>query len=220
MAQRKQREAPEVVKARIEFAAIELFALRGADAVSVAQMASAVQMSAQAVLYHYGTKANLHEAVTARVLGITSGWLARFGTPDSLEVSVDGLTRLLLSFAADHPGVPVVILRELLRSPEVAQTRFQTETIQWRQRISDGLEMGKTAGVVRQDLDAKRWFDRIALMLLATLSFPYRMRPLSVEMEHELRGEVTEAVRIALSSVFVAPDPWLAGRGFEALAGG
>jgi AcrR family transcriptional regulator len=194
VAARKPREAPEVVKERIEIAAIELFAVRGSDAVSVGQIASAVAMSSQAVLYHYGTKAALHEAVTARILAITGAWLSQFGAPDTLDVSLDGLTQLILDFASDNPWVPIAILRELLRSPDVAQPRFQ-------------------GGVVRPDLDARTWFDRIALMVLATLSFPQRSFPLEAGSAEEdaLRAELRESVRIALTSVFVDPAPWLGG---------
>jgi len=219
MARRKQREAPEIVKERIERAAIELFARRGSGAVSVAQIASAVGMSAQAVLYHYGTKAALHDAVTARILAVTASWLERFGSPDSLEVSVEGLTRLLVSFGTDNPWVPIVILRELLSSPDVAQPRFQEETLGWRTRIAEALEAGKQLGIVRPDLDAQRWFDRVALMLLGTLSFPFREYPLSPDDEAAMTADLKEAVRIGLTSVFVTPDPWLDGRGFEQLVG-
>jgi TetR/AcrR family transcriptional regulator len=213
VAARKPREAPEVVKERIEIAAIELFAVRGSDAVSVGQIASAVAMSSQAVLYHYGTKAALHEAVTARILAITGAWLSQFGAPDTLDVSLDGLTQLILDFASDNPWVPIAILRELLRSPDVAQPRFQEETLGWRSSIADALALGQQGGVVRPDLDARTWFDRIALMVLATLSFPQRSFPLEAGSAEEdaLRAELRESVRIALTSVFVDPAPWLGG---------
>ncbi|MCO4770661.1 MAG: TetR/AcrR family transcriptional regulator [Deltaproteobacteria bacterium] len=219
MAQRKTREAPEVVRERVELAAIELFAARGADGTSVGQIAGAVNMSTQAVLYHYGTKAALQDAVTVRILDITAGWLARFATPDNLEVSLDGLTEVLLGFVRDNPWVPTAILRELLRAPEVAQDRFQEATIGWRSTITEAMHQGQELGVIRGDLDARNWFDRVALMLLGSLSFPHRKHPLppdSVEAV-ALRAELREAVRIALTSAFVDPTPWLEGRGFESL---
>lgn len=219
MAQRKTREAPEVVKERVELAAIELFAARGADGVSVGQIAAAVGMSSQAVLYHYGSKAALHNAVTERILTVTTGWLAQFATPDDLTVSVDGLTDVLLGFVRDNPWVPTAILRELLREPDASQARFQDATIGWRNTIADAMRAGQEGGVIRPDLDARSWFDRVALMVLGSLSFPHRKHPLPPGSPESvaLRAELRETVRIALTSAFVDPGPWLEGRGFEAL---
>lgn len=216
---RKTREPPEIVKERVELAAIPLFADRGADAVSVAQIAAEVGMSSQAVLYHYGTKASLQAAVTERVLVITGEWLAHFTAPESLTVSLDGLTNLLMSFMQDHPRVPTAILRELLRSPDESEPRFQEATISWRSAISEALRQGQQGGVIRPDLDVERWFDRVALMLLGSMSFPQRTGPLrdGDPVTEALRAELRESVRIGLVSAFVDPDPWLEGRGLETL---
>jgi len=212
---RKTREPPEVVKERVELAAIDLFAEWGADAVSVGQIASEVGMSSQAVLYHYGNKAALQEAVTARILDITARWLSRFASPDSLEVSVDGLTELLMGFVRDNPRVPKAILRELLRSPEASEARFQEATIGWRSAIAAALRQGQEGGIIRADLDADRWFDRVAFILLGSMSFPDRKGPLldGHPDTESLRAELREAVRIGLTSAFVDPEPWLKGQG-------
>lgn len=209
---RKPREDAEVVRARVERAATRLFALRGSRAVSLQAIADAVGMSKQAVLYHYGSKENLRVAVLARVVARVATWFERF-TTDAVgaDLHLDALADYFLASYHDDPFLPGVILREILEDPDGVTPALQDGTIGWRSKLSELMGGAQQAGIVRADVDVDRFFDRTAMMLLATLSLPPRTEPPASGSadEVELRLQIREVLRIALVSAFDDPSPLL-----------
>jgi TetR/AcrR family transcriptional regulator len=207
---RKAREDAEVVRRRVECAAMRLFANHGSAAVSVQTLANAVGMSKQAVLYHYGTKEAIRAAVLARVTERVHAHVAAFegvGSPLGLEA----LTSLVFEAWLSDPYLAGVILREVLEDPHEAGDTLQTGTLPIRKQVQGRLEAAQALGTVRADLDAVRWFDRIALAVLATLALPPRPAPPDPDGEEaaELRRRIRETMRVALVSALVDPEPQL-----------
>ncbi len=209
---RKQREDAAVVRQRIEREAMRLFALRGSRAVSVQAIADAVSMSKQAVLYHYGNKEALRTAVLDRVVARVARWFERF-TTDAIgsDLHLDALADYFLASYLADPWIPGVVLREILEDPDGVAPALQDGTIGWRSKLVELIRGAQQIGVVRPDVDVDRFFDRTAMMLLATLSLPPRTEPPEPgsEDERELRLLIREVLRIALVSAFVDPSALL-----------
>jgi len=210
---RKAREDAAVVKERIERAAMRLFALRGSGAVSVAHVADEVGMSRQALLYHYGTKQALRDAVVGRTLRAGERWFEGFVSGDGVRFDLDSLTEHFLNAYRADPYVPGVILREIVEDADSTTARFQAESLPWRSNLNALIEASKASGLIRPDVDADHWFDRTALMLVTTLALPPRDGPPEPGTEDAatLHRQVREAIRIALTSVLVDPTPLLSG---------
>lgn len=210
--ERKVREEAAVVRERVERTAMRLFALHGSSAVSVQAIADAVTMSKQAVLYHYGSKDAIRAAVLLRVTLRARAWVQVFTAPGTSWTLPALVERVFDAYLAD-PFIPGVILREVLEDPSQAGLALEEGTLPWRDQVRDVVLSAQGAGLVRADLDATRYFDRIVLMLLATLALPPREAPPergSPEAE-ELRRLLQETLRIALVSAMVDPDPLLRG---------
>ena len=207
---RKVREEAAVVRDRVERAAVRLFALHGSPAVSVQTIADSVAMSKQAVLYHYGNKEAIRAAVIQRVTLRARDWVHAF-TRDGADWSLDGLTERVFVAYIDDPFIPGVILREILEDPGQASPALHEGTLPWRDRVRTLIAGAQQRGVVRADLDAERYFDRIALMILSTLALPPRATPpaRTGPEADEVRRQIRETIRIALVSALAEPQGFL-----------
>lgn len=88
--------------------ALELFALRGVDGVSVADIAQAASMSKANVLHHFGTKDQLYRACLEQVGERIE---AAAGAADDVDAALDG-------WAAAHPDDVRLMAYGLLRLRE------------------------------------------------------------------------------------------------------
>ncbi len=99
-------------------AATELFARRGFGGVAIQEIADLAGVHKTTVLYQFGTKEALHEAVLDHaiepVVSLTQNFLAGEFNRDSLSWHLDQLQRYL----ADHPAIPRLVMRELLEGGE------------------------------------------------------------------------------------------------------
>ncbi|MFN8036481.1 MAG: TetR family transcriptional regulator [Acidimicrobiia bacterium] len=99
-------------------AATELFARRGFGGVAIQEIADLAGVHKTTVLYQFGTKEALHEAVLDNalepVVGLTDAFLAGEFNRERLAWHLDRLHRYL----ADHPAIPRLIIRELLEGGE------------------------------------------------------------------------------------------------------
>jgi AcrR family transcriptional regulator len=115
-------------RAAIRHRALELFAERGPDAVSVRDIATAAGVSPALVLHHYGSKAGLVAAVNEHVAGMFDEALTAMAErPDELTsgpAAAGGAADLMLStFPAGSP-VPAYLRRLLLSGDPVGRTLF------------------------------------------------------------------------------------------------
>lgn len=154
-------------RAQIRDAALALFAEHGPDAVSVRQIAERAGVSTALVLYHYGSKAGLKEAVDAHAAS-ASGDLFELGDSEGL---VDDLTRgdatsLAEMFARSFPPgspLPAYLRRLLLSGDPAGEQLFR----QWYEATLQMLEAMGEAGYVAPSEDPEV---RAAFMLANDLA--------------------------------------------------
>ncbi|WP_042410506.1 TetR/AcrR family transcriptional regulator [Streptacidiphilus carbonis] len=116
-------------RAVIRDEALRLFAERGADAVTVRQIAAAAGVSAGLVVHHFGSKAGLLEAVDQHVLGLFDAMLAELSAgsgadplaPESSGSLAEAVTRHL---PADSP-IPAYLRRLLLDGGDAGRQLFR-----------------------------------------------------------------------------------------------
>lgn len=115
-------------RAQIRDAALRLFAEQGPDAVSVRQIAEEAQVSTALVLYHYGSKAGLREAVDTHAAA-AFGDLLDLGNSEQLarQLLAEGdAVSIAAEFARSFPpGSPLpAYLRRLFLSGDPAGDRL------------------------------------------------------------------------------------------------
>ncbi len=157
------------LKARIREAAARLFAEQGVRGTSVQQIADAVDMSKQALLYHYSSKQSLRKAVEADfilqwrdMLPTLVALVTHPGATDALQ-----LDQLLEGISSQHHIAARFLMRELIEE----DGRRQYEAVMpFMAEASGTLRAGQAAGTVAPDLDPDIWPVQAGTLILATLA--------------------------------------------------
>lgn len=207
---RKPREDPETFRERIEQVAIRLFAERGPDAVSLAHIGKELGTSAQAVHYHYGSKAALQEATARRLARSIVEGLRELVT-DRPQWTVSDLTRTAMDFVYSRPIYVRATVMELLRADSMLFVFMQQEVAGWFEGTTGLLDQAKAAGIIRADVDSKVFTPCATALVLTLLNIPPRTGPLVPDTEEALMLErrLREAFRMILTSLLVDPAPHL-----------
>jgi AcrR family transcriptional regulator len=115
-------------RARIRDQALALFAARGADAVTVRQIATAAGVSHALVLHHYGSKQKLREVVDEYVVHVFDEMFVTV-TADPGELLATGasasLAEVMLSAVPPGSPVPAYLRRLLLDGERTGQVLFR-----------------------------------------------------------------------------------------------
>ena len=115
------------LRAVIRDEALRLFAARGADAVSVRQIAAAAGVSPGLVVHHFGSKDGLRAAVDRHVLALFDGMLSDMtaGRPDFADPAASGsATAAILAYLPPGSAVPAYLRRLLLDGSEAGREVF------------------------------------------------------------------------------------------------
>lgn len=123
------RSDPDLTaRAVIRHRALELFAERGPDAVSVRDIAASADVSPALVLHHYGSKAGLVAAVNEDVAALFDDALAAMAErPEVLSrgpVAAGGVAELMLTALPAGSPVPAYLRRLLLSGDPVGRSLF------------------------------------------------------------------------------------------------
>ena len=115
-------------RAVIRHRALELFADRGPDAVTVRDIAASADVSPALVLHHYGSKAGLVAAVNEDVAAVFDDALAAMAQrPEVLTggpVAAGGVAELMLTALPAGSPVPAYLRRLLLSGDQVGRSLF------------------------------------------------------------------------------------------------
>jgi TetR/AcrR family transcriptional regulator, regulator of cefoperazone and chloramphenicol sensitivity len=105
--------------------ALQLFAERGPDAVTVRQIAAAARVSPGLVIHHFGSKDGLREAVDAHVLAMFSAMLRELTTGDLYEPGAAGsLAEAVVKYLPPGSPVPGYLRRLLLSGGDSGRELF------------------------------------------------------------------------------------------------
>lgn len=119
------RDSDLTTAARIRNAALEGFATRGVAATSIRDVAEAAGVSAGLVQHHFGTKAQLREAVDEYVAAVA---VDAFSDVDALGVAdpVRELGDRVAGVVRDHPTALLYVARSVGEGDEAALRLFDT----------------------------------------------------------------------------------------------
>jgi TetR/AcrR family transcriptional regulator len=159
------------IKVRIREAAAQLFAEQGVRGTSVQQIADAVDMSKQALLYHYSSKDTLRKAVEKDFIGhwrvmlpslvaLVTGSSAHDDPELALDVMLQGISHR-------HHMAARFLMRELIEE----DGRRQYDAVSpFMQQATATLRAGQADGSIAADLDADIWPVQAGTLILATMA--------------------------------------------------
>ncbi len=166
-------KAPAVdPRERIRQEATRLIAQRGFGAISVNDVAQAVGISKQALLYHYPSREALHEAVLASLVEHSNRHLLLLIdalTGRGKERLERAIAQIREFFDAD-PHVARVILREMLDGNREQMARLLQGVEPWMRLLADVLRQEQREGRVRQELDPDVAVEQVGSLLLTTFA--------------------------------------------------
>lgn len=169
-------------RARIRDAALRLFADHGVDSVSVRQIAELAEVSTALVLYHYGSKAELKQAVDSYAAETFAELIDFDSSAELAELFTEGeggsLAELFArSFPVDSP-LPDYLRRVLLTGDPVGEWLFR----QWYDTTLRIVEAMRQAGYVAESDDPEV---RAAFLVANDLGMIMLRRPIASALGHD-----------------------------------
>lgn len=177
---------------RILHEATQLFAQKGFDATSLAEIAAAVDIKKPSLLYHFKSKAQLRVAVLGSMLdhfrGVLPELLAAAAGPDQLAA----VLRALLGFFGQDPGRARLLLREALDRPDEMRALVAEHVAPWVQMVEARIESGKREGRIYAHVDAAAYCVQAILLVVGGVAAADALGVLIDDDLHESRERLVE----------------------------
>lgn len=156
---------------QIRAAATRLFASRGFEGTSLQDIASAVGVTKQTLLYHYPSKEALRRAVLDQVL---SHWRERL--PQMLKAFTSGhrrfeaLTGELVAFFESDTDRARLLARELLDDAAEMRKLLAESLRPWILLVAETIREGQRAGIIHARVDPESYVVHVIVLVIATVA--------------------------------------------------
>jgi AcrR family transcriptional regulator len=194
------------VRTRILREATRLFAAEGYSAVPIQAVAAAAGVTRPTLVYHFGSKDGLRDAVLTDVLG---HWQAE--VPRLMAAATKGGPRLealldaLFAFFREEPALARLVLREMLDRPEDMSARLRTQLQPWTALLASALRMGQSTGFLRADADPEAYVVLVITSAIGIVAVGSHAAALT-QPEPTVDAQVAELVRIARAALLAPKD--------------
>ena len=188
--------------AQILASATRLFASRGYEATSLQDVADAVGIRKQSLLYHFKSKEELRRAVLDALLSRWNEVLPRLLlAATSGEGQFEAVVAETTSFFADDPDRARLLLRELLDRPDDVRALLATHVQPWVAVVSGYIRKGVERGTTMPTVDPEPYVLAVMNLILSCIA----TAELTGALAHRDRL-LAEVRRIAKSSLFHAGE--------------
>lgn len=187
--------------------ATRLFAARGFDGTSLADIASAVGIKKASLLYHFASKDELRRSVLEKLF---THWQKVL--PSLLKAATTGvgrfeaLSRELVSFFTETPDRARLILREALDHPDGLREAIASHVTPWVTLVCDQIRAGQRQNTVQADVDPEAYVAQVVTLAIAGVAI---FDSMAAALKERSEGKepsnrfVEELFRVARSSLFV-----------------
>jgi len=190
--------------------ATHLFARNGFDGTSIQAVAVAVGIKRPSLLYHFGSKDELREAVIMQVLGHWKDEL-----PNLMAAATSGEDRLqaglkaIIDFFRADPNRARLMVREMLDRPREMRALFIEHLRPWVSLVTDYIRQGQASGMVPSDLHPEAYIIQCVNMAVGTVaSGELEAAMIADDGELDTDTLVQELTRLARTGLFVSiPHP-------------
>lgn len=196
------------VKTRILREATRLFAASGFDGTSIQAVAEAAGIRRPTLIYHFGSKDQLRQAVLDSVLARWKGDLpammsaATGGTGDRLDTAMSAM----MSFFREDRSRARLLVREMLDRPQEVRGLLETHLQPWTALLTDVIRRGQASGNFQAGVDPGSYIIQIITMALGTIATGDVAVALMSGEPNDTEPLMDELVRIARLSLFVPKD--------------
>jgi AcrR family transcriptional regulator len=171
--------------------ASRLFALHGADGVSLRRIAKAAGVTPAMIHYYFGSKEGLYDAMLARTFARV---VSRVRTAMSRGGGLADLLDVLIEAFAAEPWIPTLVVREVLTEGGRFREQFIRDYASHMAEILPGLIRREIkAGRFRRDLDPTLAFlSLIGMTVMPFVARPVIERVLDIEYDESFLSHLAE----------------------------
>jgi TetR/AcrR family transcriptional regulator len=150
--------------------ATRLFAHKGVEATSLQEVADAVGVKKQSLLYHYAKKDLLHRAVLEALLSRWNETLPLLLRAAAREDRFDAILDETISFFVDEPNRARLLLREALDRPAEMRALLAEFVSPWLAVLSQNIKKAQEHGVIRADVDPESYVVMVIHLVLGNVA--------------------------------------------------
>jgi AcrR family transcriptional regulator len=195
-----RRHDTSALREQIRDAAMRLFAQQGYAGTSVQQVADAVGISKQLLLYHYPSKDALRQAVIDL---ITEAWTAvlprLLDAMSSPQERMDVVIDELIAYLETRRDMARVVLLELLNDQGAVARGIDADVRPWMQVGADFIRRRQADGTFSAEADPEAFIVGIGTLLLSTIALLHVQGegwPAGLGQDEWRRRRMREAVRL------------------------
>jgi AcrR family transcriptional regulator len=194
------------VRTRILREATRRFASQGYSAVSIQEIAEGAGVTRPTLVYHFGSKEGLRDAVLTEVLAHWQAELPRLmAAATKGGPRLDALLDALFAFFREEPSLARLVLREMLDRPEEMGERLRTQLQPWTALLLEAMRMGRAAGLLRADADPEAYVVLVIATAIGVVAIGQHAGAL-VSPEPSVDAQARELVRIARTALLAPKD--------------
>jgi len=199
----KEINAPSATPAVILREATRLFAARGLDATSIQEVADAVGVKKQSLLYHYANKDVLHRAVLEALLSRWNETLPRLLRAAAREDRFDAILDETIGFFVEDPSRARLLLREALDRPEKMRELVAEFVSPWLAVLSENITKAQEHGAIRADVDPATYVVMVIHLVLGNVATAGTVSSIadkskSTKVPDRIVREIKRMTRVAL----------------------
>ena len=197
-----QSRAAAATTEQIIAAATRLFAARGVNGTSLQDVADAVGIRKQSLLYHVASKEDLRQRVLEHLLSRWNDVLPRLlMAATSSEGQFDAVLAETVQFFASDPDRARLLLREILDRPDDVRALLPTHVNPWVEVVSRAIRKGVERGTTARSVDPEAYVVSLINLVLSTIATADCMTAVA-----DRQRLFSELARIAKASLFL-PQP-------------
>lgn len=191
-------KAPLATPEQILVAATRLFAASGYGGTSLQEVADAVGIRKQSLLYHFPSKDALRRRVLDMLLLRWNDVLPRLLlAATSGEGQFDAVVAETIRFFAEDPDRARLLLREILDRPADVQGMVETHIAPWVEVVSGYIRKGIERGDIPADVDPPSYVLGVMHLILSAVATGDCFGRVA-----DRDRQIAEVLRIAKSSLF------------------
>jgi len=189
------------VRTRILQEATRLFAERGA-ACPIQAIADAAGITKPTLVYHFGSKQGLREAVIDQFM---AHWQQELPRLMASAAGIDTLVGALFDFFQRDPNRARLVLREALDRPENLKAQLRKSVQPYTALLTQAIRMGQASGQVRETVDAEAYVVLIISAAIGVVALGEQVGGL-IAPEPSLEAQKAQLIRMARTSLLNPPQ--------------
>jgi TetR/AcrR family transcriptional regulator len=180
------------VRTKILEEATRLFAAQGVDGTAIQEIADAVGVAKQSLLYHFPSKEALHRSVLEHLLSRWNEIVPRLLRAVARQDRFDAILDATIEFFAADPDRARLLLREALDRPVEMRDLLMTHVSPWLGVIAESIQKAQADGSMRAAVDPAAYVLQAIHLVVGTFTTGITLQALLGGNGHKKRAAVVD----------------------------